>query len=285
MSRQITGDDIVSELIRNLHQGQFRIRYTTLVPGIYRIYLHEDDFEEIRPALPYLVAEAERALDEAVQELNRRAQPSLLGRQLGLGGKDLMEYKSLSGGFEIEFHPDQNGELTRGDIEIHSELGPAPRPEFGLGEMTRLITKRASNGGSTSRQDPAPLPTVAPPAPGSNIFARICFEDRSGRHTFEVTRNQVVVGRGGKTYWVDLKLDTEPDVSREHCRLRRDPESGRFFLKDLSQFGTSLDGKPVPGSLERAGGADRDRNIEVELPRRARIGLADIVFLDFEALS
>ena len=45
-----------------------------------------------------------------------------------------------------------------------------------------------------------------------------------------------MVGRGGRDYWTDIKLETLPDVSREHFRLRRDPASGQFFLKDLSRW-------------------------------------------------
>ena len=70
-----------------------------------------------------------------------------------------------------------------------------------------------------------------------------------------------------------------PDVSREHCRIRRDAATGRFFLKDVSQFGTTLDGVRVPSSLSE----ERDTNIEVELPSRATISLADVFTLEFEA--
>jgi hypothetical protein len=38
-----------------------------------------------------------------------------------------------------------------------------------------------------------------------------------------MAKNQIVIGRGGRDYWTDLKLNTLPDVSREHVRLRREP--------------------------------------------------------------
>jgi hypothetical protein len=81
---------------------------------------------------------------------------------------------------------------------------------------------------------------------------------------------------------VDLKLDAPPDVSREHFRLRRDAATGRFFLKDVSQFGTSVDGNRVPSSLETKNGETRDKNLEVQLPAKSVIGLADVVYLEFE---
>jgi predicted component of type VI protein secretion system len=100
-----------------------------------------------------------------------------------------------------------------------------------------------------------------------------------------MAKNQVVIGRGGKSFWVDLRLAAPPDISREHCRIRRDPETGRFFLKDVSQFGTTIDGKRVQASLQSKDGEDRDQNIESPIPSRAVIGLADSVFLQFEVAS
>ena len=46
-------------------------------------------------------------------------------------------------------------------------------------------------------------------------------------------------------------------MSREHCRIRREPETGRFTIEDVSQFGTAVNGKPV------------GQNATAELPRRA----------------
>ena len=102
-------------------------------------------------------------------------------------------------------------------------------------------------------------------------FAYLSYADEHGAKTFEMTKNQIVIGRGGRSYWVDLKLDTLPDVSREHCRIRRHPETGRFTIEDVSQFGTAVDGKPV----SRGGSAD--------LPSRATISLAGVIDLKWEA--
>jgi hypothetical protein len=84
---------------------------------------------------------------------------------------------------------------------------------------------------------------------------------------------------------VDLRLETSLDVSREHARLRRLPETGAFRIKDLSKLGTTVNGKPLPQSLEVSGDAERDLDRWTDLPDRARIGLAGIVFLDFERIA
>jgi predicted component of type VI protein secretion system len=92
--------------------------------------------------------------------------------------------------------------------------------------------------------------------------------------TFVMTSEEIVIGRGGKAVWVDLKLEGPADVSREHCRIRRDPKTGNFYIRDLSQFGTTVNGTPIPNSVER--------NLEVLLPSPAKIALADVCTLEFE---
>jgi hypothetical protein len=266
---RITGEDILSEILRNLEAGLFPVRYTTLVPSIFRIYLHPDDYEPIRGAIPFLADEIRLALRERLAEWNAR--PGLLQR---LAGAQRMQYKILTEDWTVEFFPDAEDRMARGDIEIYSELGAPPKPEYGAGALTRRITRRDASGEKSTREEAVPAPGPA--------FARIRYRDDSGQHEYAVKSNQVVVGRGGKAYWVDLKLETAPDVSREHCRLRRDPASGRFYLKDVSQFGVTVNGKPAPSSLEMVDGKPQDKNVEWPLPAKARIGLAGVVFLDFE---
>ena len=41
-------------------------------------------------------------------------------------------------------------------------------------------------------------------------------------------------------------------MSREHARIRRDPQTGAFFLIDLSSLGTTLNGRHVPRGLRRS---------------------------------
>jgi hypothetical protein len=72
------------------------------------------------------------------------------------------------------------------------------------------------------------------------------------------------------------------DVSREHLRIRRDAQSNRFFIADLSMLGTTVNGNTVPRGYEEADGVRRETGVEAELPAGARIALAGIVHLDFE---
>jgi pSer/pThr/pTyr-binding forkhead associated (FHA) protein len=85
-------------------------------------------------------------------------------------------------------------------------------------------------------------------------------------------------------YPVDVRVSTVDDVSREHARIRREPSTGALFLIDLSTHGTTVDERPVPRGFDEVDGRKRENGAEVQLPARARIGLAKTVFIDFERL-
>ena len=96
-------------------------------------------------------------------------------------------------------------------------------------------------------------------------------------------KDSITIGRGGITYPVDIKIVSSVDVSREHARIRRDPKTGRFFLIDLSSLGTTLNGRHVPRGYDEVDGTKRENGAETPLPDQARIGLADTVYLQFDA--
>lgn len=126
---------------------------------------------------------------------------------------------------------------------------------------------------------PPPLPTSVQPAP--RALARISYDDDTGTHDYTVVKASVSIGRGGVAYPVDVRITSSTDVSREHARIRHDADRGRFCLIDLSSLGTTVDGTPVPRGYDEADGSKRENGVEVVLPERARIGLANLVFLDF----
>ncbi|MGP8245412.1 MAG: FHA domain-containing protein [Bryobacteraceae bacterium] len=275
-----TAREIILEIVRNMREGLEPLHYSTLPPSIYQVYLHPDDLERLRGIVPRIVEEAHRALDAELESLNRAS----LGERLKIARRDLPKASAPEGGWQITIHENTDDDVEPGDIVVNSELALPVKTEFGAGSMTKRIATRrmASAAAGTQTAARTSYQPAAEPASGeASAFATIEYEDRGGRKTFSITKNQIVVGRGGRDYWTDLKLDTLPDVSREHFRLRRDPESGRFFLKDLSRLGTTIDGQPVPSSIEVVEGEKRDRNLETPVPDRARIGLADVLFLEF----
>jgi hypothetical protein len=308
---RLQGDDLIGEVLRNMEEGLFRIRRKTLVPSIYRIYLNPEDYEPFRNVVPFIAGEIRAALDERLALWNgsKRRRASALLEKIGAGesASSPGEFVRAADQWMVDIYPDLDGKLKAGEIEIYSELGAPEKTEYGGGSLTRRIfpaqqreqepetspTRRASLperiSGPEGINEPSlragsATPTMAQPSlseGGSPVeddertkgraFAYLRYADEHGQKTFEMTRNQIVIGRGGRSYWVDLKLETLPDVSREHCRIRRDAETGRFTIEDVSQFGTAVNGKPV------------GRNGAAELPQRATISLAGVIDLKWEA--
>jgi FHA domain len=273
VASQITGDDIISELIRNADAGCFKVRYTILVPCIFNVYLHTRDYDLIQPVADLIREEAVRALKEHLSDLNKPRTTRPFGKRSP--GQPRPEYKTLEKQWMVQFHGDQEERLRPGEIEIYSELGSARPKEFGAGAMTTFITRHNAGDSATvaGNSEPAAQP----------VLARVRYRDSGMDKTFVMTSEEIVIGRGGKAVWVDLKLEGPADVSREHCRIRRDPKTGAFFIKDLSQFGTAVNGTSIPNSVRVEDGEKVDRNREVPLPSPAKITLADVCALEFEA--
>jgi hypothetical protein len=266
--------DIILEIVRNMRDGLEPLHETILPPTVYRVYLHPDDLDRVRGIIPRIVEEARRALSAEIGKVNR----ATLSQKLRISPKPAA-VEEPSTDWTIELLENLEPETRPGDIVIYSELVLPPKPEYSGSMTKRIATRRLNRASQTSRTYQEPTRTEAEP------YATLEYEDNNGRQTYRMTKNQIVIGRGGRDYWTDLTLHTLPDVSREHVRLRRDPATGKFFLKDLSRLGTTIDGRKAPTSLEEVNGERKDKNIEVDLPKRARIGLADVIFLNFEARS
>jgi hypothetical protein len=202
----------------------------------------------------------------------------------------------------VYIRADPNDELTRGQLGIVSTLAmPAP-PEYAGTPTTRIVRSvvgaagRSSTvsdvpqgtsvdgAGASSLPAPAAAPQVTRATEGRSQRdrARLTYTDDQGPHEFIMRKDTVSIGRGGSAVWVDVQVVTGSRVSREHVRLRMDAE-GRFFVQDVSLWGTTLDGAPIPAAVKGPEGVALP-GAEHLLPVRARIGLADAVTLEFEAL-
>jgi FHA domain len=279
-----TAREIILEIVRNMREGLEPLAYSTLPPSLYHIYLYPDDLERLRGILPRVSDEARQALDAELESLNRGS----LAERIKLSRRPIPKVSVPEGGWQIQFLENTDDDAQTGDIVIYSELALPAKPELGSGSMTKRIATRrlaAAAAGGDSPTVAFSAAQRAEPAEESKAYAVIEYQDNLGRQTYRMTKDQIVVGRGGRDYWTDVKLDTLPDVSREHFRLRRDPATGKFYLKDLSRLGTTINGEAAPSSVEFVDGSKRDRDLETLLPDAARIGLAGVLFLDFRSLS
>ncbi len=277
-----TAREIIAEIIRNMREGLEPLHYSTLAPGVFDVYLHPSDLERLKSIVPRIVQEARQALDGELESLNRAS----LAERLKISKRSEPRITPPEGGWRIRLLENTDDGVEPGDIVIYSELALPEKSEFGAGSMTkRIATRRLGGAQQPASQSYENAQPAAPPPASDTVHAVIDYEDQGGRKAYSMTRDEIVIGRGGRDYWTDLKLETLPDVSREHCRIRRDPATGKFFLKDLSRLGTTINGEKVPSSLEAENGQKKDLNVEAPLPDRAKIGLAGVLTLEFRSAS
>lgn len=254
---RINGQIIINQLIRNMELGRLELGYSILVPCIFSVYLHPDDYARVASVQDIIQEDAKRALTACLAEWN--ANGGLLRRNA-----PRKTYRIATNGWWIGLFADSESAVPPGDVEIHSELNESAQPGY-RGTKTTLIERAPSVTSARVAWD-----RKNAPARSGHAYAEIRYQDESGPQTFLVTQNEVSIGRGGEDLWVDLALYTTDEVSREHLRLRRDPASGEFKITDLSRNGTWLNGRRIAG------------NVEIGLPERAELSLAETVTLAFE---
>ena len=295
------------ELMLNLYP----LPFSTIAPTVYHVYLHPDDFDAIDGVAARVVGQIQQALTAEVEKVNlglRRSTRRVLSRLLDR--EELPPIEVPGSGWEVHLCADRNDDLERGQIGIVSTLA-MPAPAEYAGTPTTRIVRSVVGGGrrtatsTTSEAGPAGAPPAATggatrvehprgaeslarsaeikDARDNRERARLTYEDEQGPHVFLMRKDTVSVGRGGSSAWVDVQVSGSSKVSREHLRLRVDP-GGQFFIQDVSLWGTSVDGKPIPPAVKSAEGVTQP-GPEQALPARARIGLADAVVIDFEATT
>ncbi|MDX1547775.1 MAG: FHA domain-containing protein [Rhodothermales bacterium] len=284
-----------------------------LVPASYQVFLHPDAYQELEAIFPIMLERAAVRLDRELKRLN---EGGMLRRVQRLVEPDRpgAQYRRAGRRWHIEIFPTHDAEAEPGYIAVVAELAP-PQQAEAAGPKTRRLTLRDTAGGFQTRmlepeEAAVPAPKAArttmrtePAAPerapagreetaghGTAAYARLSFTDDSGARTVLLSDLETAVGRRDEGYdWVEVQLDTLDDVSREHLRLRYDPEARTFRVKDLSSFGTTVaepdrpeTKRTLPPSIDPETGRDLER--WEPLPERAVIGLADVVFIHFEAL-
>jgi hypothetical protein len=257
LQARISGQMIINELIRNMELGRLELGYSILVPCVFSIYLHPDDFARVAGVQEIFKEDARRALSARLAAWN--AKPSLFRRNA-----PRKTYRIAQNDWWIELFADSESAVPPGDVEIHSELAEVPQPGY-RGTKTTLIAREPSVTSARVSRDRENTGRQTP-----RVFAEIQYRDDTGSQTYFITQDEVSIGRGGEELWVDLPLYTGDDVSREHLRLRRDPATGAFTITDKSRNGTWLNGKRL------------SRDLEVPLPERSEIKVADTLKLTFE---
>ena len=309
-SKPPSGRTIVLELLKEMEERRYPLMYRTLPPTVYHVYMHPDDFREVEPIVPLIVADAQQGLSARVEELNRRSKLS----QIVAGKEPPLEMPPV--GWEIHIHAEANGELLPGEIGIESRLSIPPPPRFEGGAATVRIGRTVVTGNvrrevppGTVAATPAPAAaiTVEGPAPAATPpreaasrgdtataapmaggdepgvahgAATLAYVDEEGPHVFVMRKDLISIGRGGSAHWVDVQVVAGARVSREHCRIRKTSD-GRYLLQDVSTWGTAVDGTRVAPYARQSGEGIEQLGHEHALSPRCQIQLADTVRIDF----
>jgi hypothetical protein len=278
------------ELMLNLYP----LPFSTLAPAVYHVYLHPDDYEAIEPIAGRIVGQIQQALTAEVEKINRgldrptrRVFTRLLDRE------ELPAIELPPAGWQVHLRADRDGDLEPGQLGIVSTLAmPAPA-EYAGTPTTRIVRSVVDAGRRTSTTTdveavatPVAAPALSTAAAGSKVAdtrerAKLSYEDNQGPHVFIMRKDAIALGRGGSAAWVDVQIVASPKISREHVRIRAD-QDGRCFIQDVSLWGTSVDGVAIPAAVKSAEGVAQP-GPEQALPAKARIELAGVVVIDFEA--
>ena len=132
------------------------LKYSTLAPSRYLVYLHPDEYARLEGIVPILQEQTVRALAEELETLNRRSAVKRYAERL-LGNRN-PRVQNAGGEWQVEFLADPDGDVADGDILIDSELLLPASPELGVGERTRRITTIHSGQHTTANVRTADRP-------------------------------------------------------------------------------------------------------------------------------
>jgi FHA domain len=256
---KLSGNVIISELIRNMEVGRFEMAYTVLLPCVFTVYLNPEDHAALSGVFEHVIEDAKRALRARVAELNKQRTSFLKRRENEIP----KEHKIACQDWSIEFFPEV--EVPRTDVEIHSELNEIVQPGY-RGTKTTLLEREPS---AATRRTSMDQPGNG--RPSESTYAEIRYQDESGPRIFTISQNQVKVGRSGDNPAIDLPLWVSDEVSREHLIITRDAATGAFSITDCSTNGTWLNGKRLR------------KGVKERLPAKAEINVGEVLILQFES--
>jgi hypothetical protein len=264
-----SGRDIWQALKEELTANLYTLPFSRLAPTVYHVYLHPDDFETIEGIVPRLVEEISKAIGAEIGRLN--AEASRLGRLRGMLRQAPADPPiETPEALEIFIQADQDGDVEPGTLGIVSRLMvPTPREFVGPATVRTVKTIVADGGRTSTVVDPTGAPR-----------ATLAYRDEVGDQVVPILKDLVKVGRGGSGAWADVQVFTTQKVSREHCWIIRDG-TGQFFIRDVSVWGTSVNGQPIPPAVRSAEGTVSEPGAQAALPANARIQLADALVIEF----
>lgn len=245
-----------------MREGAEELHSCVLVPGVYQVFLHDQDLRRFAPIAKRIGDEAELALSESLRKLNE--QPMIVGF---LTGKRPL-YQCADNAWKIELLADPDDELQVNSVRVRSQMVRPTHGNVHGGAPTRFTVTDFVAG----VEKPAPPAQPCPESGAQRVLAEFRLQFEGNWTTYHMRKQEFVIGRKGPNSVADLQLENQ-HVSMVHLRVRRNP-LGEFMLENLGRFGTTVNHRPVA------------RNSEVALPKSALIGLGnDTSIIEFEAMG
>src|SRR6516165_5974174 len=140
--------EVIEAVLENMRGNLEPLKYSTLVPSRYVVYLHPAEHARLEGIIAVLQEQTMRALSEEVAAQNGKS--TLRQTVQRIFGERNPRIENPAGEWSVEFLPHPDGDIQEGDILVDSELLLPATPELGLGERTRRITTVHSTQRTTS---------------------------------------------------------------------------------------------------------------------------------------
>lgn len=289
---------------------QIEMEEIAIVPNIFLIYLHKDDYAGIKFLLKTL---REQIIFRLGKEISRREKKT--GARFEKLNKfiEAVAGFNISGGkyrvivpdeWDISFQEterdvlvgDEIFEIQKGDICVVANFSEPDTKSANLASHLKtfvtiyksdneapdeVVVETAKPTGHRSFDDAAETwGNAGSKVAESGVLAVLTckYKDRDEVQTYRMSKENITVGREKN---VDLVLlNASERISRRHLEINY--KNDRFYLRNFGVYGTTIQGKPVPMSEIIVDNATQELNKEVELPARARVALAGgEVLIDF----
>src|SRR5262249_60675936 len=109
MESKVRGRDIIAQVIENMRSQGEELRYSTIVPAAYDVYLHPADFQRLESLGDVIADQARRALDEELQSLNHESR--IEARVRVALHRPRQPYERAGSAWQIRLISDPNDEL------------------------------------------------------------------------------------------------------------------------------------------------------------------------------
>ena len=153
--------DLIELVLEHMRKNLEPLKYSTLAPSRYLVYLHAAEFARLEGIVAILQQQTIRALNEELRALNEGTGLTRYARRVWK--RPFAAVENAAPEWHVEFLVDPDGDLQPGDVLVDSELLLPPGPEIAVGARTRRIATvyTGYTGSRVAREATAP----APPAP------------------------------------------------------------------------------------------------------------------------